>query len=324
MFNMLYLNEKDLLKIGMNWNETIDIIEKAVHCLKNKDFVQPIKPYLRYRNLTNRIIALLAFVGGDINLAGIKWIASFPDNISRGLPRAHSVLVLNHADTGVPLSIINTALLSIVRTASVSGLMIRHFLKARPMNKINLAIMGWGPIGRHHYKMCTETLRDKIANIYLYDIREINQDTITGLYKDKTIITKNWQDAYRDTDIFITCTVSKASYIDEKPKPGSLQLNCSLRDYKVDILNHTKAIIVDDWVEVCREKTDIEMMYKERGLKEEDTKSIVDVVCNNCLEDYSKNESIMFNPMGMAVFDIATGRYYLDKAKKMGIGLELE
>ena len=68
---MLYLNEKDLLKIGFHWNETIDNIEQAVHCLDKKDFVQPIKPYLRYRDLTNRIIALIAFVGGKINLAGI-------------------------------------------------------------------------------------------------------------------------------------------------------------------------------------------------------------------------------------------------------------
>ncbi len=66
------------------------------------------------------------------------------------------------------------------------------------------------------------------------------------------------------------------------------------------------------------------MMHKERGLKQEDTKSIVDVVCRNCLAAYPKQEAIMFNPMGMAVFDIATGRYYLDKARKMGIGIELE
>ena len=150
---MLYLNEKDLLKIGLHWNETIDTIEKAVHCLDQKDFVQPIKPYLRYRDLTNRIIALIAFVGGEINLAGIKWIASFPDNIDHGLPRAHSVVILNEADTGVPVATINTALLSIVRTASVSGLMIRYFLKARPQKNANVAIMGWGPIGRHHYQM---------------------------------------------------------------------------------------------------------------------------------------------------------------------------
>lgn len=321
---MLYLNERDILKIGMNWNETIDAIEETVKCMHAGDFVQPIKPYLRYRNLTNRIIALIAFVGGKINLAGIKWIASFPDNINHGIPRAHSVVILNKADTGEPLCIINTALLSIIRTASVSGLMIRYFLKARPMDNINVAIIGWGPIGRHHYKMCTEVLNDRIANIYLYDLREIDPDTITGPVKDKTTVTENWQEAYRDTDIFITCTVSKAAYVDEKPKPGSLQLNCSLRDYKVDILDHTRAIIVDDWEEVCREKTDIEMMHIEKGLKKEDTKSITDVVCNNCLADYPADESIMFNPMGMGVFDIATGRYYLDKAKETGIGLELE
>jgi len=97
-----------------------------------------------------------------------------------------------------------------------------------------------------------------------------------------------------------------------------------LRDYKTNILNYTKAIIVDDWEEVCREKTDIETMHKERGLKKEDTKSIVDVVCHNAMASYPKDEAIMFNPMGMAVFDIATGRYYLDLAKKKGLGLELE
>ncbi|HUJ09752.1 MAG TPA: 2,3-diaminopropionate biosynthesis protein SbnB [Verrucomicrobiae bacterium] len=321
---MLYLNEKDLKKIGLNWNATIDNIELAVHCLEKKDFVQPIKPYLRYRDLTNRIIALIAFVGGKINLAGIKWIASFPDNINHGLPRAHSVVILNEADTGVPLSVINTALLSIVRTASVSGLMIRHFLKARPKTNLVVSIMGWGPIGQHHYKMVCDTLKDKIAKIYLYDLRGIKPETITGPYKDKTVVAKNWQEAYRDADIFITCTVSKAPYVDEKPKAGSLQLNCSLRDYKTNILDYTKNIIVDDWEEVCREKTDIEMMHKERGLQAKDTKSIVDVVCKNCMASYPKDEAVMFNPMGMGVFDIATGRYYLDIAKKMKVGTELE
>ena len=321
---MLYLGNDDILKIGLNWNRTIDVIEKAVKCLYTNDYVQPIKPYLRYRDLTNRIIAMPAFVGGDIDLAGIKWIASFPNNIKNNIPRAHSVVILNEANTGVPLCIINTGLLSMIRTASVSGLMIRYFMKARPLKNINLGIIGWGPIGRHHFKMCTELLNDKIDNIRLFDLREINLGEIDSPYKDKIMVTKNWQDAYRDTDIFITTTVSKAPYIDERPKAGSLLLNVSLRDYKVDIYDYTKAIIVDDWEEVCREKTDIEMMHLQKGLNKEDTKSIVDVVFNDCSKDYPEKESIMFNPMGMAVFDISMGRYYFDQAKAMGIGLSLE
>ena len=31
----------------------------------------------------------------------------------------------------------------------------------------------------------------------------------------------------------------------------------------------------------------------------------------------------MFNPMGMAIFDMAIGKYYLNYAKQNNIGLEL-
>jgi len=319
-----YLNEKDLRGVGLNWNETIDAIEDAVVCLEKKDFAQPVKPYLRYRDPVNRIIAMPAFVGGKVNLAGIKWIAGFPDNIDNGIPRAHAVMILNKAETGEPLSVINTALLSIIRTSSVSGLMIRYFLKARPMENINLAIIGWGPIGRHHFQMATSIMGDKLNKVFLYDLRGIDKDAIDSPHKDKIVVVDSWQEAYRDTDIFITCTVSKAPYVDLRPKAGSLQLNCSLRDYKVDILNHTKAIIVDDWEECCREKTDLEMMHLNRGLMEQDTKSIADVVVHNCMADYPPEEAVMFNPMGMAVFDIAIGKYYLEKAIEMNLGRELE
>jgi N-[(2S)-2-amino-2-carboxyethyl]-L-glutamate dehydrogenase len=321
---MRYLNEKDLLAIGLNWNDTIDAIEDAVVCLEKKDFAQPVKPYLRYRDPVNRIIAMPAFVGGKVNLAGIKWIASFPGNIDNSIPRAHAVVILNKAETGEPVSIINTALLSIIRTSSVSGLMIRYFLKARPLKHINLAIIGWGPIGQHHFQMATSVMGDKLNKIFLYDLRGIDKDAIDSPYKEKIIVVDSWQEAYTDTDIFITCTVSKAPYVDLPPKTGSLQLNCSLRDYKVDILDHTKAIIVDDWEECCREKTDLEMMHLNKGLMKKDTKSIVDVVVHNCMADYPAEEAVMFNPMGMAIFDIATGKYYLEKAIEMGLGRELE
>ncbi len=321
---MLYLNEKDLLKVGIPWNETISNIEEAVRCMDTNDYVQPIKPYLRYRDLTNRIIALMAFVGGKIDIAGIKWIASFPGNIDKNIPRAHSVVILNKADTGQPVCIINTPLLSIIRTSSVTGLMLRYFLKARPMDNINLAIIGWGPIGRHHFKMATNQLGDKIKKISLYDIRGVDTGVIDKSIKDKVVVADSWQDAYKDTDIFITCTVSKEPYVDLPPKEGSLQANVSLRDYKVNILDYTKSIVVDDWEEVCREKTDIETMHLQRGLQEKDTKSLAEVVFHNALKGFPAKEAVMFNPMGMAVFDVATSRFYMDKARAMKVGLELE
>lgn len=306
---MIYLEEKDLIEIGINWHHTVDVIQDAVYSLGQQDFAQPVKPYLRYRNLKNRIIAMPAFVGGDINMSGIKWIASFPENIQKGIPRAHSVTILNEAETGVPVGIVNSALLSVIRTASVSGLVIKHFLEARPKQGIKLGIIGFGPIGEYHLKMCYELLGNQLEEVSIFDIRPIDEKRIAGY--DHVKVVSSWEEAYSDADIFITCTVSDGAYIDQQPKQGSLHLNASLRDYKVSVYDWFKdAIIVDNWDEVCRENTDIENMHKEKGLQKEDVQTIVNMVLDQCMKAYSSEQPVMFNPMGMAVFDIAIGSYY--------------
>src|SRR5688572_18759407 len=114
---MIYLNENHIKAIGINWSEIIETIRDAVIAMSHGDFAQPIKPYLRYKDPVNRIIAMPAYVGGKSSSSGIKWIASFPNNLARSLPRAHSVTILNRVDTGVPFSIINTPIISAIRTA---------------------------------------------------------------------------------------------------------------------------------------------------------------------------------------------------------------
>lgn len=321
---MLYLCENDIKEIGIDWNNTIRMIEDTVKCIQNNDFNQPIKPYLRYRDLKNRIIAMPAFVGGDINVSGIKWIASFPDNINIGKARANSVTILNNAETGEVISIINTTLLSIIRTASVSGLMMNYYHNIKRNKEFKLGILGWGPIGKYHFDMFNNLYHNNIEKIYLYDIKGIDPQTINKNVIDKVKIVDNWMDVYKNSDVLTTCTVADKPYIQGTPKTGSLLLNVSLRDYHVSIYDDVKnRIIVDDWEEVCRENTDIERMYKLKGLTKEETFSITDVVCKNVFESFQEEDVIMFNPMGMAVFDIAIGQYYFNKAKEKECGKNL-
>ena len=311
---MLIVTENELRDTKASWNEMIDVIEEAIFCLHNHDYAQPLKPYLRYKDINNRIIAMPAYIGGRFDIAGIKWIASFPGNIDRGLPRAHSVVILNHADTGVPLAIINTPLLSIYRTASVSGVILKRYIENCKTNSLRVAIIGMGPIGRHHMLLCEELLGDRAESYMIYDIRKIDTTFIPLICRKKMYIAPNWQEAYRKADIIITCTVSKERYINEQPRPGTLLLNVSLRDYQANVFDAVKqSIIVDDWDEVCRENTDIELFYKEKGLRQEQVYTIADVVCENALSSIAPNMPIMFNPMGMGVFDIALGKYYYQR-----------
>ena len=317
---MLYLNERQVRALGIDWNRTIDAIAAAVRTHDASDFAQPIKPYLRYGDPRNRIIAMPAYLGGDVHASGIKWIASFPGNLERGLPRAHSVVILNDADTGAPEAIINTPLLSAIRTASVSGLVLRHHARERtPSPSLRIGITGWGPIGRLHLAMCEAVLGDAIREVRVFDVRPPARSSLAG-FRSRVRAVDSWQEAYLDADVFVTCTVSPAPYIDRAPKPGSLQLNVSLRDYCTGVFPYVKeAIVVDDWDEVCRERTDIETMHKECGLERAGTRTLGDVVLRGFARTLPPTAPLMFNPMGMAIFDLAIASHYAREAIARGV-----
>ena len=321
---MIYLSEKDLLALGKNWNELASVIEDTTSLLRKNDFSQPVKPYLRYRNMSNRIIAMPAFVGGEVDMAGIKWIASFPANIDSGLSRAHSVTILNEADTGRPLAIINTTLISAIRTAAVSAFFIRSIVGRRsPGKKYNIGITGFGIIGRTHLEMIRCLLGQQVGDVFVYDIRQNAVADITAAAGGKVIVAESWQEAYEQADIFLTCTVSKGRYIDLPPRAGSLQLNVSLRDYMPCLRDAMHYIFVDNWEEVCRENTDIEKMHTETSLLKEDTLDITELLDDRQPEWADDSAVVMFNPMGMAVFDIAVAAWYYQQAKRNNTGLIL-
>ncbi|MDF2922536.1 MAG: hypothetical protein K0R57_1450 [Paenibacillaceae bacterium] len=321
---MLYLSDRDIHAAGAEWNSLVDAMESAVRIMDSGDYAQPVKPYLRYKNPANRIIAMPAYMGGTVNAAGLKWIASFPDNIRSGLPRAHSVTVLNDPDTGRPSAVLNSPLPSVLRTASVSGLMIRSFLRERPEASIRLGIIGWGPIGRCHYEMAAALYGDRIERILVHDIRGVDLSKTPSSYREKTRVAGTWQEVYGQSNVFITCTVSKERYINLSPAPGMLLLHVSLRDYLPEALAGIRTIIVDDWEEVCRENTDIELLHLKVGLMRNGTRSLADAVIRRCLAEAAPEQPVLFCPMGMAAFDIATAVYCVNRARELGFGMELE
>jgi ornithine cyclodeaminase len=65
-------------------------------------------------------------------------------------------------------------------------------------------------------------------------------------------------------------------------------------------------------------------MHKEEGLQSNNVKTLCDIVCRDCLDDLNEKQAVMFNPMGMGVFDIAIATYYLHQAENYGIGIVLE
>lgn len=307
---MIYIDSINAEKIlKHSFADLIDILKETVFMKKNGDVHQPLKPYLKFRDPLNRIIAMPAYVGGNVNACGIKWIASFPKNIENGIPRANSVTILNSTETGVPYCIIDTVLQSVYRTASVTGMIMDKFIKANGKKQYNIGIIGYGPIGRLHEEMCYELFDEYINKINIADRHKIIDDP-----QDKTFFSEQLEN-YDELDILITCTSSLTPYLDHFPKNARLVLNISLRDFEVNkICIDGYQTVIDDWIEVAREKTNVESLYKLGKLTKEDTIDIYDYLAVDDKE--MLKGSYFFNPMGLAVFDVAVGEYMYRKGKE--------
>lgn len=315
-FKTLYLSDRDCSQIPYNWPELVNVIKHAIKSMERDECCQPIKPYVRFEDPSARIIALPARVGvGANSSAGIKWIASFPNNLSKGIPRAFSVSILNDSTTGFPLMIANSAILSIARTAAVSAVVTQKWLESCHQSHINIGLIGVGPIGKVHLEMFQVVLANRRGKIYVYDRDESALEKLQSSSNIEINICKDWREVQSNVDIFLTATTSSKGYIDEAPRKGALVLNVSLRDFSPVYRKFVDYLIVDNWSEVCREGTDIENMSK-AGLSESDIVMLKDVVSKDCLDNRKKDEVVMLNPMGLAVFDVAIMKYYYEFALK--------
>lgn len=319
---MKYLDIKNIKEIGYDWEELTKVIEEAVICLQEGEIVQPIKSYLRFKNRNNRIISMPAYLGKDFDVAGIKWIASFPDNINKSIPRANSITLLNDSETGELLCAVNTSFISVLRTVSVARLMLKYYQKYRELKNPIIGIVGFGPIGQSHLNMISNFFENQNLEIRIYDLKGIDPSLIDEFPNAKVV--SSWEEAYSNADIFITSTVSDQRYINLPPKDNSLHLNISLRDYNPELLKHFQGrIIVDSWEEICRENTDIEKMHQLYGLEKSGTYSLGEVIVRDIVKDIVNSGPIFFSPMGMSIFDVAMANHYYKLAVEKQLGTDL-
>jgi ornithine cyclodeaminase len=240
------------------------------------------------------------------------------------MKRAHAIVVLNDTETGIPSIVINTPTLSAIRTAAVSGFLLSKYLAANDVGDLTCGILGLGPIGQLHLQMLVQCFGHKVKHIYLYDINGIAEGLLER-YGDRgrfTICT-GWEALVEKSDLLVTCTVAKERYIGGSPKKGGLYFNVSLRDFQPFFLRDVDVHMVDNWEEVCRENTDIEKAHLEYGLAREDVLEIGDALKPGKLGALS-DKSFMFNPMGMAIYDIAVAKYYLNLGISRSNLIELE
>jgi alanine dehydrogenase len=145
---LLHLSRDEVRSLLPPIREQLDVVERTYVALAAGRVELPPKPGIHPRK-DSFIHAMPAYLVDD-DIAAVKWVAGYPQNKTRGLPYISGLIVLNDAETGLPVAVMDGAEITAARTAAASGVCVRRWA---PEGWREAAILGCGEQGRFHASM---------------------------------------------------------------------------------------------------------------------------------------------------------------------------
>jgi len=306
--------------------EIADVIERTYHQHTARSGGLPRSTFLRVPGgASNRIIALPAFLEGPFRSAGIKWIASFPDNVRIGLDRASAVLILNSLRTGRPRAVLESSIISAKRTAASARLAAQQFLGAsRPACA---GMIGCGPIN-FEIALFLIILSPNLSRFVLYDTiperARTFQSKLLALHGDREIsLCASAEEVLERAPLISLATTSSTPYIGDLSRcpPGALLLHVSLRDLTPEAILASDNV-VDDIEHVCREGTSVHLTEQRVGHRNFILGTLADAL-RGVLPPRHPDRPLVFSPFGLGVLDVALGCFVEERARSAGLGTRI-
>lgn len=298
-----------------DYAKVIDLVKAAYIAHEKKQTLNPDSYFLKYTEKPEaRIIALPAHLGGDFNISGLKWIASFPKNITHGISRASAVIILNDYETGYPIACLEGSIISASRTAASAVLAAKSLIKSKTVKR--LGIVGCGLIARYVLDFLLET-NWEITELELFDLDEKYSETMRIYAKQhgikEVLISSSKEELISACDLITFTTTAGKPHINDLSvfahKP--IVLHLSLRDLSPNIILASNNI-VDDVDHCLKAETSLhltEQKVKDRGFI---TGTINQFIQGKISIDSRK--TTIYSPFGMGILDLVVAYYVYQRA----------
>lgn len=363
--DFIYLSEQDMVKAGVkDMGKCVEVMEDMILTLKKGDYVMggenhnshgcmvtfPDNPEFEgmpKNGDDRRFMAMPAYLGGNFQMAGMKWYGSNVENKKQGLPRSILMMMLNDKDTGAPLALMSANLLSAYRTGAIPGVGAKYLARK---DAETVAIIGPGVMGKTSLSafvsVCPNLRTVKIKGRSKRSIESFIEFVKKECPQIKVVtVCDTMEEAVRDSDIISTTTSvgnkeSEFPYIDEAwIKKGALICMPSAARFSEDFyLAKDTKLVVDNyklyeaWAEeysypsydqVQIVGTKFMDLLHDKKICREEIIDIADIITGVKEGRTNDEERIIYSVGGMPVEDIAWGETVYKNAKKLGIGIPL-
>lgn len=279
----------------------------------------PHSSFLRFpQEPRNRIISLPAYLGGPFEVAGLKWIASFPGNHAQNLDRASACMILNSMETGRPYAILEGSIISARRTAASAAVAARY-LHSNPRPE-ELALVGCGPINFEIAKF----LRVVFPSLQRFIVHDTNPERAAAFGKRcREELGVKAVDLYNDPKQ-VLARVPLVSFATNTGTPhietlqscpeGTTILGISLRDLSAQAVLECDNI-VDDVDHVVREQTSLHLAEQKTGNRDFIRATLADVTLGQKQGRLDSPRPVLFSPFGLGILDLALGKFVTSRSE---------
>lgn len=285
--------------------EIMNAVEHAYRLHALGDSFLPASTFLGFPGRPdNRIIALPAYLGGDVDAAGIKWISSYPANRERSLERASAVIILNDNLTGRPTLMAEGSVISAKRTAASAALAATRLGDGGT----TLGIVGCGPINFEIVRFIVAAL----PGIDRIDLHDLRPDAVASFAGKLHAIRKDLRveraasigEVLARNTLISFATTALEPHVDVLPAvaPGTVILHVSLRDLSPSILLASRNI-VDDVDHVCRARTSAHLAEQLVGHRDFIDGTLGELLLGRI--GGASDAVTVFSPFGLGVLDLA-------------------
>ena len=308
--------------------ELIEIARAAYAAHETGAGVSPQSVFLRFPDAPrNRIIAKPSYLGGERRVAGLKWVSSFPGNVARGMERSSAVVMLNSADTGRVISIVEGSIINFKRTAASAAL--AALLLCAPRDGRSTGIIGCGPINFEVVRFLLASFPEA-RDFHLYDLDRDRAKGFALKCRDGRLdasirIANDVEEVLRDNSLISIATTAMEPHISSLGEclPGTLILHISLRDIFAEaILNCDN--VVDDADHVCSAQTSIHLAEQKVCNRDFIRCSLGEVLLGKARPRQDPDGVTVFSPFGLAVLDLAVAKFVYDLALLDGRGTVID
>jgi ornithine cyclodeaminase/alanine dehydrogenase len=317
---ILYISRADVERVNLPMREIIDALA-AMFREKGEGLTEmPPKPGIHPRP-DAFIHAMPAYIP-NLESAGIKWVAGYPQNIDKGLPYISGLLILNDPETGFPLAVMDCTWITAKRTGAATAVAAKYL--ARP-DSSSVGIVGCGVQGRSNLEALSCLF--PLKTVKGYDIRP----EAAGAYAREMSSTlgisielvSSVDAAVKNLDMVVT-----SGPILKNPTPtipaGWLAAGsfASLVDYDSywtgAAMREADKLATDD-------KAQMEFTRQAGYFREtpEPYADLGEIVAGKKMGRESADAPTMTINLGLALDDMATAILIYRRAREMGLGLEL-